>query len=138
MDDVKRALVGRRKTKSKATQRFSPSFAVHHGLISDPNWPPAHFPETGKAAGRKHRRVEFDFRVGLPGMEIPVRGDVSQGGAMFVLNRRVDAKEVTIIVKRKQARAEVVSTSKKGDWYAHHCRFLDAESGHAVWEAVSS
>ncbi len=138
MSDEKRALVAKRKTRSKSTAKFSPSFAVRHGLISDPNWPPAHFPEDGKAAARKSRRVEYDFRVGLPGIEVPVRGDLSVGGAMFLLNRKADVKAVDIIVKKVKATADIISVTKKGEWYAHHCRFSDAAAGKAVFDALMS
>lgn len=132
------ASVIHRKGHSSASAKFSPSFGVHHGLIKDPNWPPAQFPEHGTAASRRFRRVEFSFGVELRGEAHQVRGDVSEGGAMFLLDRRVETKNVDIVVKGVVARAEVLSTSKKGASFAHHCRFIDAAEARPVWEAVAS
>src|SRR5689334_19456573 len=87
-----------------------------------------------RAAPRRFRRVEFSFGVELPGEPgswttveaLEVKGDVSEGGAMFLLDRKLDAKTVDIVVKGSTARAEVLSASKKGHYFAHHCRFLDS------------
>lgn len=127
-----------RQGRSTASGKFSPSFGVHRGLIKDPNWPPAQFPEGGTAAARRFRRVELAFEVELRGETATVKGDVSQGGAMFLLDRQVETRHVDIVVKGKAARAEVLSTSKRGGAYAHHCRFIDAGEALPVWEAVAT
>jgi hypothetical protein len=127
----------KRVGRSSASGKFSPSFGVHRGLIKDPNWPPAEFPEHGTAASRRFRRVEAKFEVALRGAQVTVQGDVSEGGAMFLLDRRVETKVVDVVVKGKAARAEVLSASKKGSLYAHHCRFLDSAEALPVWEAVA-
>ncbi len=127
-----------RKGHSTASGKFSPSFGVRQGLIKDPNWPPAEFPEHGTAASRRFRRVEATFGVELRGEAHEVRGDISEGGAMFLLGRRVDTSHVDIVVKGVAARAEVLSASKKGTSFAHHCRFIDAAEAQPVWEAVAS
>ncbi len=134
-----------RKGHSTASGKFSPSFGVRRGLIKDPNWPPAEFPEHGSAASRRFRRVEMSFGVELRGRPLDsagerfeVKGDVSEGGAMFLLDRKVDSKHVDIVVKCAVARAEVLSASKKGHFFAHHCRFLDSAEALPVWEAVAS
>ncbi len=123
---------------SKVSSKFSPSFGVRRGLIKDPNWPPAEFPEHGAAASRRFRRIETTFDVALRGEQVTVKGDVSQGGAMFLLDRRVDTKVIDIVVKGHAARAEVLSASKKGAMFAHHCRFLDVSESQPVWEAIAS
>jgi hypothetical protein len=127
-----------RKGHSTASGKFSPSFGVRRGLIKDPNWPPAQFPEHGTAASRRFRRVELSFDVELRGETAHVHGDVSQGGAMFLLDRRVETRHVDIVVKGKAARAEVLSASKKGNAFAHHCRFIDIAEAMPVWEAVTT
>jgi hypothetical protein len=127
-----------RQGHSTASGKFSPSFGVRRGLIKDPNWPPAHFPEHGTAASRRFRRVESTFDIALRDEQIEVKGDVSQGGAMFLLNRRLENKHVDIVVKGRSAKVEIVSTSKKGNAFAHHCRFLDISESGPVWEAVAS
>ena len=128
----------KRKGHSTASGKFSPSFGVHRGLIKDPNWPPAEFPEHGTAASRRFRRVELSFNVELRGEAHLVRGDVSEGGAMFLLDRKVETKHVDIVVNGIAARAEVLSASKKGAAFAHHCRFIDSAEALPVWEAVAS
>jgi hypothetical protein len=127
-----------RKGHSSAAGKFSPSFGVRRGLIKDPNWPPHQFPDHGNAASRRFRRVEMSFGIELRGEAHAVKGDVSEGGAMFLLDRKVDTKQVDIIVKGRAARAEVLSASKKGNFFAHHCRFIDASESVPVWEAVAS
>jgi hypothetical protein len=131
-----------RQGRSTAAGKFSPSFGVRRGLIKDPNWPPAQFPEHGSAASRRFRRVEsiFDIAItrGQDSESIEVKGDVSEGGAMFLLNRRLDAKHIDVVVKGHAAKAEVLSTSKKGNAFAHHCRFLDVTQSRPVWEAIAS
>lgn len=126
-----------RQGRSMASGKFSPSFGVHRGLIKDPNWPPARFPEHGTAAARRFRRVELGFEVELRGETASVKGDVSEGGAMFLLDRRVATRHVDIVVKGRVARAEVLSTNEQGNGFAHHCRFIDADEALPVWQAVS-
>lgn len=128
----------KRNGRSTASGKFSPSFGVHRGLIKDPNWPPAQFPEHGTAASRRFRRIDTTFVVATRGEELTVKGDISEGGAMFLLDRKVDTRVVDVMVKGKAARAEVLSTSKKGTLFAHHCRFLDAAESMPVWQQVAT
>jgi hypothetical protein len=127
-----------RTGRSTASGKFSPSFGVHRGLIKDPNWPPAQFPEHGSAASRRFRRIDTRFVVATRGEELSVAGDISEGGAMFLLDRRVDTKVVDVVFNGHSARAEVLSCSKKGALFAHHCRFLDQNESKPVWQAVAS
>ncbi len=127
-----------RTGRTTASSKFSPSFGVHRGLIKDPNWPPAQFPEHGTAASRRFRRIDSNFDVALRGEQVAVTGDISEGGAMFLLDRRVDTKVIDVVIKGMAARAEVLSASKKGSMFAHHCRFLDSAESLPVWEAVAS
>ncbi|MFO0595739.1 MAG: PilZ domain-containing protein [Myxococcaceae bacterium] len=127
-----------RTGRTSPAGKFSPSFGVRHGLIKDPNWPPAEFPEGGSATSRRFRRVEAKFEVSVQGALMPVKGDVSQGGAMFQLDRRLDVKHVDVVVQGKVARAEIVSCSKKGAAFAHHCRFLDIAQSQVVWQVIAS
>lgn len=127
-----------RRAQTDVRRRFSPSYGVHHGYIKDPNWPPAHFPESGAAAARRTRRVEARFEVEFSDGTKSVLGDVSAGGAMFVLDERRVERQVVVAVKAMRARAEVLSVSLKNGRYAHHCQFVDVEEGQAVFEAISS
>lgn len=123
---------------TKPSGKFSPSFGVRRGLIKDPNWPPAHFPEGGNAASRRFRRIETKFEVVVRGTRSPVTGDISEGGAMFLLDRRLDTTTIGVVVAGKAARAEVLSVSEKGNLFAHHCRFVDVSESLPVWEAIAS
>jgi len=127
-----------RTGRSTAAGKFSPSFGVRRGLIKDPNWPPAEFPEHGTAASRRFRRIDATFVVELRGEQVSVKGDVSEGGAMFLLDRRVETKVVDVVVNGIAARAEILSASKKGSSFAHHCRFLDSAEALPVWQAVAA
>lgn len=130
--------VAHRKVESKPSAKFSPSFGVHRGLIKDPNWPPVEFPEHGTAASRRQLRVPARFEVRVRQQQVPVTGDLSSGGAMFLFAWRVDARIIEVRVQGQVARAEVLSTSKKGGQFAHHCRFIDAAEGQRVWAAVEA
>ena len=130
--------VSARHAHSEAKRRFSPSYGVHKGYIKDPNWPPAHFPEDGVAAARRYRRVVVNFEVEFDGVKQAVQGDLSAGGAMFLLPAHRNDTQVVVILKGVRARAEVLSVSPKGALFAHHCHFIDATEGQALFEAVSS
>jgi hypothetical protein len=129
--------LSRRNLRSSAAGKFSPSFGVHRGLIKDPNWPPSEFPEFGAANSRRFRRVEAAFDVVADGVQLPVKGDMSLGGAMFLLNSRIENQVITVLVKGAQAQAEILSTSKRGFAFAHHCRFLDPSEAAAVWQFIA-
>ena len=127
-----------RTGKSKKSGSFSPSFGVHQGLIKDPNWPPAQMPAEGTAAARRHRRVQIPFVIDVRGDRYDVTGDISQGGAMFLLGNALEQKAVDIVLGDSIARVEVLSISKKGSTFAHHCRFLNTHQGAQVWAAVQA
>lgn len=127
-----------RTGKSKKAGRFSPSFGVRHGLIKDPNWPPAEMPEKGSASARRSKRVLLPFAIVVQGERYPVTGDISEGGAMFLLGNELQQKTVDIALGDHSARAEILSVSKKGKTWAHHCRFLDAKKARALWAAVQA
>lgn len=128
--------VAHRKVESKPNASFSPSFGVHHGLIKDPNWPPASFPEQGTAAARRLRRVAAAFEVAFEGGQAAVTGDISAGGAMFLFERALNTGLVYVLVDGHVARAEVLSAHPKDGKFAHHCRFLDVDEAGAVWHAI--
>ncbi|MGV3622696.1 MAG: hypothetical protein ACO1OB_17890, partial [Archangium sp.] len=65
-------------------------------------------------------------------------GALSQGGAMSLLDRRLDTSAIGVVVKGKAGRAEVLSVSQKGNLFAHHCRFVDVAESLPVWEAIAS
>ena len=127
-----------RSAKSKKAGRFSPSFGVHQGLIKDPNWPPAEMPEKGTAAARRSKRVLLPFHIVVQGETYPVQGDISEGGAMFLLGNELQQKTVDIKLGDALARVEILSVSKKGKAWAHHCRFLETKKAKLVWAAVQA
>lgn len=128
----------RRRLRKRQNSRFSPSYGVHKGLITDPNWPPPEFPEEGTAAARRTKRFSCDFEVHLGAESFAVHGDISLGGAMFLLGRRLDAQRVVVTYKRLQAVAELVSTSTRGKQTAHHFRFLSRSEAQPLAAAVEA
>jgi hypothetical protein len=122
-----------RRVKKKVGDAFSPSFGVHNGLIPDPNWPPAEFPKDSVAMQRKHRRIACEVVVEVDGRRTAVPGDLSAGGAMFLLPLRAASDLVTIEVRGVRAEAKILSVSKKGAQVAHHAQFVDAASAKALW-----
>jgi hypothetical protein len=128
--------VMKRSVKSVESKRFSPSYGVHQGLIPDPNWPPAHFPDNNVAMQRKDRRVSCRFTLDLDGRRAEVLGDVSKGGVMFLLPVRVPATIVAIEVRGVRAQVTILSASQHGAELSHHARYIDAAEGARVWQAL--
>lgn len=122
-----------RKVRNSKAHRFSPSYAVHKGLIRDPNWPPVEFPAEGNAAMRRYRRIVCELSVTIDGQSHVVKGDLSKGGAMFLLPLRQETRTVTVSFRDARAVAEVLATTKKDGQVAHHARFVDLREGQAVW-----
>lgn len=125
-----------RRAKSSVTEKFSPSFGVHQGMIPDPNWPPAEFPEGNVAMQRKDRRVACGFTLEVDGKRSEVTGDLSRGGAMFLLPARVAVQVVIIEVRGVRAEARVLSTSERNNQVAHHAQFIDADAAKALWKKL--
>ena len=125
-----------RRVKTSVTEKFSPSFGVHHGMIPDPNWPPAEFPEGTVAMQRKDRRVACDFNVELGGVSTKVTGDLSRGGAMFLLPAAAGQDVVTVELRGVRAEARVLSTSPRNGQIAHHAQFMDPESAKVLWKKL--
>jgi hypothetical protein len=130
--------VTKRTAKSQESGRFSPSFGVHHGLIPDPNWPPAHFPDNSVAMQRKHRRVVCDFMLELAGRRVEVHGDVSKGGVMFLAPSAVTATTGVVEVRGVRAEVTILTSNPRGTEFAHHAQFVDAGLGARVWKALIS
>jgi len=127
-----------RRTRKDEVTKFSPSFGVHAGLIPDPNWPPVQFPDNSVAMQRKHRRVACTFSLQVDGKKTVVNGDVSVGGAMFLLATSLAAPEVTIEIRGHSALARILSSNIRGQAVAHHAQFVDPEEGAKVWKALTS
>lgn len=133
-----RERVLRRRARHDEAEKFSPSFGVHKGLIPDPNWPPAQFPEDNVAMQRRFRRVRCELVVHAEGLRRKVTGDLSQGGAMVVLPYLLVADLVTIEVNGKAAEARILSSTSRGPLFAHHAQFIDETAGRAVWKELVS
>jgi hypothetical protein len=127
-----------RKARSSPAEKFSPSFGVHQGMIPDPNWPPAEFPEGNVAMQRKDRRVTCSFTLEVDGRRREVTGDLSRGGAMFLLPARAAVQVVMIELRGVRAEAQVLSTNARNNQVAHHAQFIDPEAAKAVWKKLLS
>lgn len=127
-----------RKVKKHSNAAFSPSWGVHKGLIRDPNWPPAQFPEAGTAAARRSRRIACDFQVLIGQQSLNVHGDISKGGAMFILTERLPVSSVVVSYKGHRATAEVISHTTRGNQTAHHLRFVASAEALPLAQAVEA
>jgi hypothetical protein len=125
----------RRKLKTTAAAKFSPSFGVHRGFIRDPNWPPPVMPENSHANARRHLRVAANFTVVLDGLPARVTGDLSRGGAMFLLPRDTGTREVLVQVGVHAARLKVLGVSDRAGQAAYHGQFLDRAESAPLWAA---
>lgn len=145
MDDVFSKAPGsgsNRTFKAKEVRaHFSPSYGVRKGLIKDPNWPPAHFPDDGLAMGRRALRAECAFDVQFDGgAPIRVSGDISLGGARFTAPTHASDASVQVMVDdqgtQRVARAEILSCHAKGAGFEYRARIPDEEQAAGVWQAV--
>lgn len=127
-----------RKVKTKATEKFSPSYGVHKGYIRDPNWPPAVIPAKSHATNRRERRVPAKFSVKVGERFVKVSGDLSRGGAMFLLPQVSPTRQVMVKFGEFQALVEVITVNSKDGQVAHHTRFLDRAAAGPLWEAVKA
>jgi hypothetical protein len=127
-----------RKLKKHSNSQFSPSWGVHKGLIRDPNWPPAQFPTAGTAAARRSRRIACDFQVQAGTKRLDVHGDISRGGAMFILSERLPATQVLVTYKGFTAAAEIISHTTRGGQTAHHLRFIASAEALPLAAAVEA
>jgi hypothetical protein len=125
-----------RKTRTSSSEKFSPSYGVHKGYIPDPNWPPAELPEGARAMSRKSRRQVMTYNVLVQNKWVEVKGDLSKGGALFLLPERMEQKYAHVHYGSHVARVEILSTSKKGSMFGHHCRFIDEKESAPLWEAA--
>jgi hypothetical protein len=127
-----------RNLKKRRNAQFSPSWGVHKGLIRDPNWPPAQFPEAGSAAARRSRRVTCDFDIEVNGQVRHVHGDISRGGAMFILTERLPVSQLVVAYRGLKANAEVISHTSRGIETRHHVRFVSPQGALPLALAVEA
>jgi hypothetical protein len=127
-----------RKLKKHSNAQFSPSWGVHKGLIRDPNWPPAQFPTAGTAAARRSRRIACDFQVRVGAKTLDVHGDISRGGAMFILGERLPVTQAVVTYKGHAATAEIISHTTRGAQTAHHLRFIASAEALPLAAAVEA
>jgi hypothetical protein len=130
---------GNRKlgTGSKVA-RFSPSYGVRRGFIKDPNWPPAQFPDEGNAANRRFRRMPatFQVKVGDAVEALTVSGNISSGGAMFVMSSVLGSDQVQVSYNGATANAAVIASESKGGQFMYRAHFLDENEAASVWMAL--
>ena len=128
-----------RKFSSRETKvaRFSPSYGVRKGFIKDPNWPPAQFPEEGNATQRRFRRVPAAFHVTFEGgAPITVTGNLSSGGAIFLMSNVLPSERVTIHFAGKSAAAQVIASESKHGQFVYRAHFTDLDSAGEIWVAL--
>lgn len=125
--------VVRKFAKKTVSSRFSPSYGVRRGLIKDPNWPPAHFPEEGTASARRSRRFECSFQVKVGKEVLDVKGDLSLGGVKFDAPVALQGLTVEVLFNGMSATAEVIGSQLKGDEYTCRAKFVDPAQSTPMW-----
>jgi hypothetical protein len=85
---------------------------------------------------RKDRRVACDFNVELGGALTKVTGDLSRGGAMFLLPAAAGQDVVTVELRGVRAEARVLSTSPRNGQIAHHAQFMNPETAKVLWKKL--
>ena len=125
-----------RKFKQHGDETFSPSYGVRMGFIKDPNWPPSQFPEGSTAQNRRFRRVACEFSVRIGGTELKATGNLSFGGAMFVLPRAFESRTAEVVLGSTVAKCEVIETSSHGTDVTYRARFIDRTQAAALWDAA--
>lgn len=141
---ARRVSFKRRFDKTVKSKPQSPSFGVHSGLIRNPNWPPG--PGVQMPTDRRlAKRVRYSFDLLYAGRAITVSGDVSATGAMFVLDRLMPVNHVQLSVRvpderePRKVEADVIRTSYKGQYIAHHVRFSEpSQFSEAMQHIVAS
>lgn len=128
----------RRGGKAHKKPFTAASFGVRHGFIADPNWPPAQFPAKGSAHQRRQLRVPASFAVSLDGAApFHVTGNLSLGGAMFLLPDARSPQSLEVISGDARAHAQVLHTrALPSGAVAHHVCFLDAQQARHLWESL--
>lgn len=136
-------VIYRRRIKHHEGPLTAASYGVRHGLIADPSFPSFVPTDEGYAVRRRHQRIEARFRVRINGgVLVPVSGNVSEGGAMFVLARSEVKNTVELVASvggaEKRAKVEVVKTRSSRKGIVHHVRFADLRDAAPVWKAISN
>lgn len=131
------------RTKEAKPKAVSPSYGVHRGFIRNPNWPPGPGVEM-PTDRRMAKRVRYQFDLLYAGNAIAVNGDLSETGAMFVLDRLMPSKNVEISVRvpaesePRRLAGEVIRTSYKGQFIAHHVKFFQGSLDGAIGQMINS
>ncbi len=142
MDNVFNKAAGagsnRKFTQHSKVARFSPSYGVRRGFIKDPNWPPAQFPDEGNAANRRFRRMPatFQVRIGDAAEALTVAGNISSGGAMFMMKSLLGSEKIELTYGGAMAHAEVIASEQKGGQFMYRAHFTDVNEASAVWMAL--
>ena len=142
MDNVFNKAAGagsnRKFTHQPKVARFSPSYGVRRGFIKDPNWPPAQFPEIGNATDRRFRRMPatFQVRIGDASEPLTVTGNISSGGAMFVMQSVLGSEKIEVTYGGAMAHAEVIASESKGGQFMYRAHFTDENEASTLWMAL--
>ncbi len=143
-ENISRRLAFKRRFKEAKPKPQSPSFGVHHGLIRNPNWPPP--PGVTMPTDRRlAKRVLYSFEIMYAGRAMTVTGDVSATGAMFVMDRLMPTAHIEMSVRvpnerePRRIKGEIIRTSYKGEYIAHHVRFSEpAQFADAMDHIIAS
>jgi hypothetical protein len=129
------AQLARSRRKLKKVESFSPSYGVRNGYVADVERPTA---KNQRAA----RRVPTSFDVFVDGVWRHVAGDVSAGGALFLLPEGARIEKVTIVIKGSDPKHQwklsgiIRRISRRGERFAHHVQFTDVSQTEGLAELL--
>lgn len=141
MDNVFRGsggLKNRRNLKGKKETSIPSSMGVRLGYVSDVERPP---PE-GVPSKRRSRRIPTSVHILRDGSWMRVAGDLSGGGALLLLDSRIEESELEMTIeladgsKKWHALAQVLRREQRGRRIAHHLRFNDASQVEGLGEVI--
>lgn len=141
MDDIFKGSGGlkhRRALKGKKTSGIPASMGVRLGYVADVERPP---PE-GQPSKRQSKRIPTSVRILRDGAWVRVPGDLSAGGVLLLLDGRVEAPELEVVIElpenagRWHAHARILRREQRGRRVAHHLRFENAEEVAGLGEVI--
>lgn len=141
MDDIFKGSGGlkhKRSLKGKKTSGISASMGVRLGYVADVERPP---PE-GMPSKRQSKRIPTSLRIFRDGAWHRVAGDLSAGGALLLLDGKVETPELEVIIEladgtgRWQTHAKILRRELRGRRIAHHLRFENADDVAGLGEAI--
>lgn len=123
-------LQAKRRFKKRPALALSSSFGVRNGFVAGAERPLPAGVENLRAA----RRLPLTFEVGLEGKRLRVAGDLSAGGAMFLLPYAAGSHQVEVFFRvpgegeERRVQGQLLACYTRGRRFAHHVRFVQVQA----------